>query len=738
MPKTLALIFLLSGGVAYAQEASQDTAKEVTQELKDEASEASPPDPAALAADWWKYFGEAGEKLTERIAAFKARLSDEAVSAADFEDASTVVDEIRQSLDIYADFKGREPASPAEVPQAEESYALADLLELVSRIRDTQLELDLEREDIEHREAATKRARQRLDDLLAAYLSLDKQAATRTQQGLLIIRDRLRLELAGEELRLLKPQFQEKERQLKELQDLQATAATRLVAQPADVETYKTAYQLAETELSRLNEEAAFYRLRRPGVAETPKDHAETRRFQQRLIDFDVRIAAVELARAHASVAVALTSHISAGAAGGDQVDLGTALAALETQLKEVDKLRNAWRRATDAERNSAEAQLALTQGQDAGLATIHRGRIDQAEQTLGHLATLRERLAQGQMLAELAAHRLAQEQGQVAKWWADFQRSLSNVWGVIAGRATGSLFTINETPVTLLGLFRILVILAIAWWLSKLVRHALERFGQRNEAMNRAALYTTGRLFHYVILTIGIFIGLSSIGLDFTKLALFVSALGVGLGFGLQAIFSNFVAGLIILFERSLKVGDFVELESGVHGEVREINIRSTLITTNDNIDILVPNSEFVSGRVINWTLREAHRRLRIPFGVAYGTDKELVKKAALEAAAAVPYTLTSPARRRPQVWLVEFGDSSLNFELVVWLTPEAVSRPATVHAAYTWEIETALKKYGIEIPFPQRDLHLRSGFKELLTEPADQSTPAPAVNPALRETSS
>ena len=171
------------------------------------------------------------------------------------------------------------------------------------------------------------------------------------------------------------------------------------------------------------------------------------------------------------------------------------------------------------------------------------------------------------------------------------------------------------------------------------------------------------GRLFHYAILTIGIVVALSSIGLDFTKLTLFVSALGVGLGFGLQAIFSNFVAGLIVLFEKSLKVGDFVELESGVTGEVREINIRSTLITTNDNIDILVPNSEFVGGRVTNWTLREVFRRLRVPFGVAYGTDKDLVKKAALEAAAAVPFTLMNSPNRQPQVWLVAFGDSSLNF---------------------------------------------------------------------------
>jgi small-conductance mechanosensitive channel len=155
--------------------------------------------------------------------------------------------------------------------------------------------------------------------------------------------------------------------------------------------------------------------------------------------------------------------------------------------------------------------------------------------------------------------------------------------------------------------------------------------------------------------------------------------------------------------------VGDFVEFSSGVRGEVREINIRYTVITTNDNIDILVPNSEFVSGLVTNWTHGDAYRRLRLPFGVAYGTDKELVRKAGLEAAAAVEHTFTGQPRRAPQVWLVGFGDSSLDFELVVWVIPEAVKRPGAVSAAYYWALETALSKYGIEIPFPQRDLHLR-----------------------------
>ena len=210
-------------------------------------------------------------------------------------------------------------------------------------------------------------------------------------------------------------------------------------------------------------------------------------------------------------------------------------------------------------------------------------------------------------------------------------------------------------------------------------------------------------------VMILAVMIALNAVGVNLTALTVFSGALGVGIGFGLQTILSNFMSGVIILFEKSIKVGDFIELQSGLNGTVQEINIRSTLVTTNDNVDILVPNEEFIKSRVTNWTLKETARRIRISFGVAYGSDKELVRKAGLEAAAEVDWTLSKVEGRAAQVWLVGFGDSALDFELVVWLKDEAVSRPAKVQADYYWALHSALEKYGLEIPFPQRDLNFR-----------------------------
>lgn len=265
---------------------------------------------------------------------------------------------------------------------------------------------------------------------------------------------------------------------------------------------------------------------------------------------------------------------------------------------------------------------------------------------------------------------------------------------------------------VTVGGLVAAVVTVALALLLSVVVRRAFRRFGDRHQNANQAALYTVSRLAHYVLLIVGGLLALDFAGIPLGKFTVFAGALGVGLGFGLQAIFSNFVSGLILLFDRSLKVGDFVELDNDMRGTVHAINIRATRITTNDNIGVLVPNSEFVNGRVVNWTHRTVNRRIRVPFRVAYGVDKELVKAAALEAAARVPFTLATEGEQRPQVWLVNYGENGVEFLLVVWLTEAAARRNVAIQAAYLWELDTSLKEHGIEVPFPQLDLRLRSAF--------------------------
>ena len=222
------------------------------------------------------------------------------------------------------------------------------------------------------------------------------------------------------------------------------------------------------------------------------------------------------------------------------------------------------------------------------------------------------------------------------------------------------------------------------------------------------------GSIFRYVIVAIGFMIILQTAGIDLSVLTVLAGALGIGVGFGLQNITNNFVSGLIILFERPIKVGDRIEV-GNVTGDVVKISPRATTIVTNDNIAIIVPNSEFISSQVINWSYTNRDVRLNFPVGVAYQSDPELVRKALLEVAADHPGVLKE---RNADVLLQEFGDSSLNFILRIW-TRDYTTTPGVLRSELNYAIWKKFKELGIEIPFPQRDLHFRSGVVEVKMAP-------------------
>lgn len=311
------------------------------------------------------------------------------------------------------------------------------------------------------------------------------------------------------------------------------------------------------------------------------------------------------------------------------------------------------------------------------------------------------------------------------------------NIFGVLDETATflqDLSWTVGGLRISPMAIVSGLIWLSLLLWLATWIARVLEARVLSLSGATPSLQLLAARLIKVLLIIAAVFIALGTIGIDLTAFAVFTGALGVGIGFGLQAIFNNFVAGLILLSEKSLKVGDFVDLERGhLAGTVRQINIRNTIITTPDSIDVAVPNSEFVNGRVTNWTMLDAHARIHVPFGIAYGTDLELVRQAVCEAADEVKFTLKDDSGRAPQLWLVNFAESRLEFELVVWLTSEGIHRPLGARAAYCWAIYQSLRKYGIEVPFPQRDLHVKTfvplrldlgeGGREAVSRPAEPS---------------
>ncbi|MGB3509683.1 MAG: mechanosensitive ion channel domain-containing protein [Microcoleaceae cyanobacterium] len=227
-----------------------------------------------------------------------------------------------------------------------------------------------------------------------------------------------------------------------------------------------------------------------------------------------------------------------------------------------------------------------------------------------------------------------------------------------------------------------------------------------RVTGINRGAQEAIATMTKYSLITIGIIVLLQVWGLDLSSITLLASAFGVGIGLGFQDIAKNFGSGLVLLFERPIQVGDFVEIAE-YQGTVERIGARSTMIKTFDHVSIIVPNSRFLEAELINWDHDHPVSALRLPVGVAYGSNVEVVCQALLDAAAAVyPDVLSMP---EPQVLFIGFGDNSLDFELRVW-TAEP-SKQVIIRSELYFKVEAILRERQIEIPFPQRDLHLRSG---------------------------
>lgn len=269
---------------------------------------------------------------------------------------------------------------------------------------------------------------------------------------------------------------------------------------------------------------------------------------------------------------------------------------------------------------------------------------------------------------------------------------------------ADSTIFTINQTPVTLASFIIFFIIIALFVLLSKIVKNKFLLTLLSKLRIESGLQFTLTRLTQYIIVFIGIVVALQFIGIDLTGLAVVFGFLSVGVGFGLQNITSNFIAGLILLFERPIKVGDRVTV-GDTEGDVLNINIRSTTIRSLNNISIIVPNSEFVSSQVINWSHGETKIRMDLPVGVSYNSDLDTVIRALRETAEENSEVLSNPA---PEVHLAEFGDSSWNMQLRIWI--EHPQRYYYVRSDINTEIVRKFRKYGVEIPYPQRDLHVRS----------------------------
>jgi len=618
---------------------------------------AAPVDPARLDPKWIEEAQKNGQ-MEETLEVLEALEEDYPHSA-----------RIQSNLRALPSAAKQQAIPPSPVEELKSSYTLDQYLQLAREYHRLDNRVEQEQAESDRLAARIAISQRYLDSLWLTYLSLNGRSSERLEMGLEIMAHQSALAIRKEGLRLLRDQLVQDRAALRTAKERLEEAGSRIDFSDWDEALLFTAKEQSAQQLADRQQQLAVIEARALEAIGTDQQKELETRAQQALID--AGLAEAEL------LFDQMTLFLFQYANG----ELSLKGDAIQDQIDQWQKRIDSLKEQSDGWNGSSEPLTAL------------RGQL----------------LFNQLILNQIQEISLARSSPVIRFLRAATNRA-NRFWNGSMNWVRYPLFHVHGVPFTFLSFLRILLILFIAWIISWIVRFWIGHLEKKRAERERANLYAIKRIAHYAIIIVGVWIALVSIGFNLDKLLIIAGALSVGIGFGLQGIANNFISGLSLLFERNVKIGDYIELETGEHAKVRAINIQNSVIRTFDGVDVIVPNSELTSKRLINWTMQDAYRRLHIPFGVAYGSDKETVREAAIEAAMNLKSTVSKGKKYPPpSVRLVEFGESSLNFELIVWINLTKSQRYGKTKAAYFWELETTLAKHGIQIPFPQRDIHIK-----------------------------
>jgi small-conductance mechanosensitive channel len=290
---------------------------------------------------------------------------------------------------------------------------------------------------------------------------------------------------------------------------------------------------------------------------------------------------------------------------------------------------------------------------------------------------------------------------------WVIWLVAALSIFGVLEETMTtldSFAFTLGSFRISVLEIIKSILMLMILLYLALFVSTFFERKVLKTKTLSRSSQVLIVKIIRIVLVVVAIVIGITSAGIDLSIFAVFSGAIGLGIGFGLQKSVSNLFSGLLLLMDQSIKPGDVIELEQGTFGWVNQMAARYTEIVTRDNKSYLIPNEDFITQRVVNWSHGNSLIRIEIPFGVHYRSDPHQIMRIALEVANNNSRVVTEP---KPECYLKEFGDSALNFKLQLWITDveHGVSNIRSDILLALWD---AFKTAGIEIPYPHREIYM------------------------------
>jgi potassium-dependent mechanosensitive channel len=683
---------------------------------QEEAKKAHPvPNPLELSSDWWQYF-ESADDFPNKVEKFQKELSQlkSSLEGETHKETSKIIDQIFLILDLIAQKKEEKVPKNGTQLQLLKSYSLDQLLEANTRWLKIGHQIGVYENKIEVLKLRLNRLQSHLDRAVLRYQQLPPSSFERLNEGLQIIQ--LRAELALQNLDLVKDKerltFLVKDRDLltEELKIARERLSMDSESQGELVSQVRHSSQLLKEARDHL-----FLLEKRALSADKPHLQnefvcclEENRAFTQSITVENLSI-------------LALINQMKLFLNQLSQDKAKIPVEEIQTNLVE-------WRRALNTAREQFGYWQQKIKEEQAELSRLTLNTIQEEEQSsdrqqkligeihfefdksFARLEQLEINIENGRFLTRLVEARLVQQTTLIQGWWISAKSFLDQAFELTTSWTQTTLFRVSEHPVTLMILIRAILLFFGALLLSHYIRKMLVKRKVVAHTFSKSTEYILLRLMHYVIVGIALLLVLSLFGLDFTNLAIVAGALGVGIGFGLQTMASNIVSGFMLLIKKYLKVGDVIDIGNELLGTITAVNLQYTSLRTFDGAEVLIPNSQLSAQRLTNWTMKDTSRRFHIPFGVSYGTDKEVVRKKVIDAVKQLSFVHTDNFRfHDPQVWLTAFADSSVNFELVAWVDLNVPIAGETAKSALMWELDNVLKENGIEIPFPQRDLNIK-----------------------------
>jgi potassium-dependent mechanosensitive channel len=658
------LVFICSFGAVFSQDLKTSDPKPQTL-----------PDPRKLEPGWWNYFVGDTDAVRSHVEEEIAYLTEIDSQAGNRGEIASLIERVIKNFNLYLNLPVIHNIVLVDM-KTKDKYTLYDLKKLSDALYLSEAHKRSQVMQSKVAKANLESDKKHLGTIYIKYREENENSPKRLENGLRIMNIRLSIEIEKQQLKIADLENKEHEKIAEFLEEEADYAREHLTITPENLNTINT----------RITQFESMHTSARRQVNSAQRDVSLEKRGSprrkealQQLIRAMLWEGEITLELINLQIEKTIVE-LSTDQYKGDLSTLHESIAKWKEEVHSTGRELEDWRRTT-----RAELERSLSTSKDNPLTRMAEDTLVSILETEKEIYYSRFLLDQ---LGKIMRSKFSSVGGKIKHGWHLFATSITRTdqW------FNKKLFHIGEAPISLRNILHAIIVIAIAYLVALLFRLLIRRFVNSHPKASKAGFYSLSRLVFYFVFSIGIFVGISTLGVDFTAFAFVAGALTLGIGFGMQSIFNNFIAGLLLLLEKTVRVGDIIQLGSDECGVVKEIRVRTTLLQSFAGLDILIPNSDIISGKLTNWSLSSKMREIRVPFSVDRCPDKEKLKSEIITAIQELPTTMQTPP---PDLWLTKIDEDKLEFELAVWVNDYSSDdiTPMATPSRYLWVIESTLR---------------------------------------------